>query len=84
MEENGWTQLPNGLIFQWGKAGGSGINTYITFPKKFTKKYFLQEGNSIRSTPGDSGFNYSSNASLTGFLFCYEVGALFYWYAIGI
>ena len=42
LEENGFSQNPNGLIVQWGCATlfGGGGSTTITFPKAFPKECF--------------------------------------------
>ncbi|WHP07014.1 MULTISPECIES: gp53-like domain-containing protein [Acinetobacter] len=76
---NGYTQLPNGFILQWGKAEGSnGLD--VTFPIPFpTQLLNLQ----ITDNQGSSTHGYDSSDA-TGFQMHTSVGTLsFDWFAIG-
>ena len=84
---SGYTKLPNGLIVQWGRAGGT--TTTVTFPVAFTEAVYSITGSAtIKARTGndsDSGFmTYSlSNTQFTG-----KIGRTFQttpwsWIAIG-
>ena len=58
---NGWTELPNGLIIQWGRVNiaGNGSDVSVSFPKAFTTAC-LQ----VVATAEDNGTSTSHNISL--------------------
>ena len=58
---NGWTELPNGLIIQWGRTSisGNGSNVSVSFPKAFTTAC-LQ----VVISAEDNGTSISHNVSL--------------------
>lgn len=50
---NGYTRLPNGLLYQWGKLSANSTNSVINFPTAFTTLY------SITVTPQNSAYDTS-------------------------
>lgn len=40
LEQNGYVKFSNGLILQWGHAGGSGGYVDVTFPVSFTETVY--------------------------------------------
>jgi len=59
LASNGWTELPNGLIIQWGRVliGAESSNESVSFPKAFTTACFQvvanAEDDSITRTRND-------------------------------
>lgn len=88
LESSGYTKLPNGLILQWGRYGGSAGT--VTFPVAFTEGVYSITGsingiNPVTGNDSDSGFN-ARGVSLTSFYG--EIGRVFQntpwtWMAIG-
>ena len=91
---SGWTQLPNGIIMNWGYVqtgtGGSGIAFgNVTFPKPFPNHAMSASCNTERpaslGAPA-SGSNFISNLSTTGMTVGFDTdGSKMsgYWFAIG-
>lgn len=82
MADNGWTQLPNGLILQWGHMG-QGEWTTVYFPKQFPRKCFSVEVNTIASSKSSSGLDYVYNVSESSFSAVTWNSAEYYWFAVG-
>lgn len=87
--ENGYEQLSNGLLLQWGKTTDISSNTSITFPVTFTNVFnvtatpivsggnFNASGNNMSiKTVSNNGFTAGSADTSRGY-------AGFYWMAIG-
>lgn len=79
---NGYTYLPNGMIFQWGYTNG-GVTFPITFPNACLNASLTSNNTST------SGYDYkiaASNLTTTGFSITRDVddvGTYVYWFAIG-
>ena len=75
---NGWTQLPSGLIFEWGYASLTTTTTTVTFPHPFPNAAFVV-------TLGQVG-SYGSEVtakSKTNFTIVIPGATQTYWMAIG-
>ena len=83
LQENGWTKLPNGLIFQWGKYEFQGTQTY-NFPIKFPNSCFgIVSGDNFNSITSSVQVNVapisnsqfkisgSSGATASAYIFAY-------------
>lgn len=57
---NGYSRLPNGLLYQWGKVSANDTTTTITFPTTFTTLY------SITVTPYSAAYNNSYFTMVVG------------------
>lgn len=54
--EEGWTELPNGLIFQWGTSYvGYKDTKWINFPHKFPNRCFIVVGSDTGAWTGHGG-----------------------------
>lgn len=79
---NGYTYLPNGMIFQWGYTNGD-VTFPITFPNACLNASLTSNNTST------SGYDYkiaASNLTTTGFSITRDsddVGTYVYWFAIG-
>ena len=79
---NGYTYLPNGMIFQWGYTNGN-----VTFPITFPNACLNASLTSTNTST--NGYDYkiaASNLTTTGFSITRDsddVGAYVYWFAIG-
>jgi hypothetical protein len=86
---NGWVQLPNGLILQWGYAVGGGPAVPVTFPVPFPNAAFAAWCCTNRTGVGSNGANYVYALGLTGATFVFDsrsgVGSGWggYFFAIG-
>jgi hypothetical protein len=91
---SGWTQMPNGMIMNWGYSqvgsGSSGVAFgSVTFPKPFTTHAMSAFCSTQRaSAPGGgaSGSGYISNLSTTGMTVGFDSDGTKqsgYWFAIG-
>jgi len=94
VSKNGWTQLPNGLIFQWGQVTGVSTSDYtVTYPIAFPNFIFTttcQAYNTSGNTP-TSAKDYNpptKSAGLTTFVITggpdnAYMGGVYNWMAIG-
>ena len=79
---NGYTYLPNGMIFQWGYTNGD-VTFPITFPNACLNASLTSNNTST------AGYDYkiaASNLTTTGFSITRDsddVGTYVYWFAIG-
>ena len=85
--QNGYVQLSNGLIIQWGKASNtSNNNITVNFPKAFTSTNYSI--NAMR-TNQPSGYSYdcitgvSSRTTTSCILYSYYGSSEYDWIAIG-
>lgn len=89
LAENGYEQLSNGLMIQWGKTSEIGSTTSVSFPVPFTTVLnvtatpivsggsFNASGNNMSiKTVSNNGFTAGSADTSRGY-------AGFYWFAIG-
>jgi len=80
---NGYTELPNGLILQWGEYAGGADNGTVTFPTAFTTAcYVVTLG---QQNPNNDREPVVTSLSTTGFNFSHVGSATdaFYWMAVG-
>ena len=89
---NGWTRMPNGLIFQWGSvATNASGQAVVTFPLAFPANFYRAIINPLAGTAtyapgamnsaGLTGFNQNiANTSTFGIA---PAGILVGWYAVG-
>lgn len=89
---NGWTRMPNGLIFQWGSvttnaSGQAAVTFPIAFPSNFYRAMINPLGSSATYAPGalnsssTAGFNQNiANTSTFGIA---PAGIVVGWYAVG-
>ena len=87
LTENGWSQLPNGLIMQWGKVAKSAAEVSVVFPRPFTTAC-LSVQQTAEWTSGIAYYNHIKTGSIskTGFtLIGTSQAATYYhhWFAIG-
>jgi hypothetical protein len=91
---SGWTQMPNGMIMNWGYtqvgSGSSGVAFgSVTFPKPFTMhamSAFCSTERASSPGAGASGSGYVSNLSTTGMTVGFDSDGTKqsgYWFAIG-
>jgi len=91
---SGWTQLPNGMIMNWGYSqvgsGSTGVAFgSVTFPKPFANhamSAFCSTERASAPGAGASGSGYISNLSTTGMTVGFDSDGTKqsgYWFAIG-
>jgi hypothetical protein len=80
---NGYTYLPNGLIFQWGFKVDTGTNMIITLPLTFPNS-FLNFSTQINHTAANYQSTTGQIIDYSSFRVYWDSGALgVYWTAIG-
>lgn len=80
--ENGYTRLPNGLIFQWGKTPGDGVyNLPMAFPNAGLSCYISSEGGSSDANHHAIWIKFINNAQVQ--LFSQSWSGPFHYLVIG-
>ena len=87
LTENGWSQLPNGLLMQWGKVAKPAVEVSIIFPRPFANAC-LSVQQTAEWTSGIAHYNHIKTGSITktGFtIIGTSQTATYYhhWFAIG-
>lgn len=84
---NGYTTLPNGLIFQWGtKASTGGLQT-VNLPLSFPNNFFMSQATMIRNSSNVDSV-YAITTATAGVVASIQFrdtssGNNFFWFAIG-
>jgi hypothetical protein len=85
---NGYSRLPNGLLFQWGTSASvaQDSSTTVTFPVAFTTLYSVTftGRQAINTTSGGSDTVSASNTTTFTIAHGADGTSTFYWMAIGV
>lgn len=83
---NGYLQLGNGIIIQWGRFQNTNNNFSVTFPKSFSNtNYSVSVGqvDSQRSADHNISINARNTTGFTGWISCNSTSLYSFWIAVG-
>lgn len=83
---NGYLQLGNGIIIQWGRFQNTNNNFSVTFPKSFSNtNYSVSVGqvDSQRSQDHNISINARNTTGFTGWISCHSTSLYSFWIAVG-
>jgi hypothetical protein len=81
---NGYVQLFNGVILQWGYKNGTQTSTAVAFPITFPTACRSVSVTTNRPNKSNDGADYATNLTQTSFTAIVESPEDFWWMAIGI
>lgn len=87
LSTNGYTTLPNGLIFQWGTKTSTGGLQTVNLPTSFPNNFFMSQATMIRNSSNVDSVYAVTNAT-AGVVASIQFrdtssGNNFFWFAIG-